>query len=264
MKRQVAVLAVGLTLCAAVLAGDDATKPGKAAVKGVSLSVNQKLDKGNFPFAGNSSITLNLLVSTPGKKLLAVDPSSKVSEFRDDRDTDLIKVNQFGKPTFSLSSFAKDHSAALVSVSSFGAAPARGASKLLLKGSLVLHTGSDEKTTEEKEVELKEKTEAKLGGDLTLRVTREKGFAGGGPSFVILAPNPAIKSVTLKDAEGKDVGNTPGFGFGFGTYYNSFEKAWTTSFSLPKPATKIKVTVGYYSKTNRMTVPVDLALGIGL
>src|SRR5262249_39079896 len=134
--------------------------------------------------------------------------------------------------------------------------PAKGAAKLILKGDLVVVCGLEEKTTAEKEVAMKEKTEAKLG-DFTLKVNQEKGFGGAGANFTLTAARPIIKSVTVKDADGKTV-ETSNFGnYGFG-------KTWTYNYSLRKVVEKPKITITYFSKEEKVTVPINLSLGVGL
>jgi hypothetical protein len=84
------------------------------------------------------------------------------------------------------------------------AAPAKGASKIVLKGNLVMTCGVGEKTSEEKEVELKAHTEAKIG-DITLKVTEEKGLGGSGAHFTVTPAGHVLKAVNFKDADGKPV-----------------------------------------------------------
>jgi hypothetical protein len=134
--------------------------------------------------------------------------------------------------------------------------PAKGASKILLKGQLVMNCGVEESTTEEKEMELKLNTDVKAG-DFTLKVTQVKGFAGNGPLFTVTPAGPIVKNVNVKDAEGKAVAATL-----WGT--NSKGKIWTKTFSLKKEITKGKFTVTYFSKQEKVTVPVDVAVGVGL
>jgi hypothetical protein len=120
----------------------------------------------------------------------------------------------------------------------------------------VVRCGTDAKTTEAKEVEFKDKGEAKMG-DFTLKVTQAKGFGDAGASFTISATKPDIKSITIKDGDGKEVElNT------YGHY--GFDKSWTYSYSLKKALEKGKVSITYFSKDEKVTVPVELSVGLGL
>src|SRR5262249_26239725 len=137
-----------------------------------------------------------------------------------------------------------------------GVTPARGSNKLSLKGNLVLTCGIEEKTTDAKEVAMKAKTKEDIG-DFKLQVTQEKGFGTQGASFSIMASKPNIKSVTVKDADGKEVKVLSFGNFGFG-------KMWTFNFALEKVVEKAKVSVTYFSKEEKVTVPVELSFGLGL
>jgi hypothetical protein len=148
-----------------------------------------------------------------------------------------------------------DRTRVIVSVSS-SIAPSKGATKIHLMGNLVLVAGLDEKTTDEKEVAMKMNTETKVG-DFTLKVTQEKGFAGGGATFTVTSKKPNIKSVTAKDAGGKAVEVSSGFSYGFGN-------SWTYTYSLKTAVEKPKIAITWYSKEEKVPVPVDLEVGVGL
>jgi hypothetical protein len=250
---------LGLALATAVVAGDDdKTKQVKATVEGTMLQVNKKLDQKNYPFSG-ASVSLSALVSLTGKQILSVDSAaSKLTEFRDDKDTDFLKAAGFFKPSFRQNALATDRASVVVGVGVFGTGPAKGASKILVKGSLVLICGTDEKTTDEKEVEMKDKAEATVG-DFSIKVTQEKGFGGSGASFTITANSPSLKTVNVKDADGKTVETMT-----FGAPFQNFDKKWTASYTLKKVVAKPKISITYFSKEEKVTVPVDLGVGVGL
>jgi len=259
MTRKVAVLALALALCATVAGAGDKTK-GKATVEGSSLQVSKKLDQKNYPYSG--SVNVSALVSYPGKQILVVDTAaSKVTELKDDKGTDFLKSSGFFKPSFNQQMMAKDRASVVVGTGSYGVGPVGGATKIILKGSVVLICGQDEKTTEAKEVEIKNNTEVKFD-DFTLKVYQEKGFAGSGGSFNISSTKPTFKSVTVTDADGKTVEVRPGFFFGPPSFTPN--KTYGNAFNLAKPVTKVKVKITYFTKEEKVTVPVDLALGAGL
>jgi hypothetical protein len=261
MLRRLAVLVAAVIVCAAVASADDKdkTKPGKATIEPTSLSVNRKLDPMRFPFSSPST-SVALEVRLKGKQLLlqAVDSSkSKVTEFKDDKGTDLLPKEAFFKPSFSQVQVARDRSAVVVSYYSSAAAPVKGATKVTIKGELLLVCGSEEKTTDEKEVEMKAKTEAKLG-DFTIKIDTEKGFGNSGGSFTLTSDKPNFKSLQVKDADGKAVET-----FTFGTPY-FFNKKWNMAYSLRKQVAKPKISITYYSKEETVKVPVDVSIGLGL
>ena len=258
MMRRLVVLTVGLTLCVAMgtMAGEDKTKPGKATVEAYSLSVYRKLDQKKFGY-GADSLSMAAVVSYPGKHILGVDSTgSRVSDIRDDKDTNLLQ-GTFFKPSFFGGTFARDRSAVVVNTNS-GRRPAKGANKVTVKGSVVLVCGMDEKTSEAKEVENKANTEAKFG-DFTLKVNQEKGFGNSGPTFTVSSKKRTFKSVTVKDADGKEV--TPTLAF----FPQPFvPNMFMNTFSLPKGTSKMTISITYFEKEEKVTVPIDLSIGLGL
>jgi hypothetical protein len=255
MFRSLVVMTAGLAFCVALARADD-TKPAKATVEPVSLSVTKKLDdKDSFGGFGFASTAIHFKLAYPGKQILSIDEASKITEFQDDKKTSLLGTG-FLKARFNSSSISKDRSKMIVYVST-SANPGKGATKVTLKGDLMLRCGTDEKTTEAKEVAFKSNTEAKLG-DFTLKVTNEKGFADNGASFTLQATKPNIKSVTVKDADGKEVEAMSFW------QPSGYDKSWTYTYTLKKALEKGKVTVTYFSKDEKVTVPIELSAGLGL
>jgi hypothetical protein len=259
MIRKLVALTLGLVLCAAVAvgAGEDKTKPGKATVELTSLSVSRQLADKAIGYSSNS-VSLSFAVRCPGKYILALDPTeTKVSEFKDDKGTILNKGNAFFTPNFSQGIFAKDRSGLSVYLNSFSQTTARGATKLIVKGNLVLVCGVKEKSTKEVEVEMKDKAKAKIG-DFDLEVNRAKGFSGG-PDFTITSASPTLKGIKIVDADGKEQPE-----IGAQNFYSTFLKKWSANFSLNKPLAKAKITLTYFDKTEKVTIPVDREVGVGL
>jgi hypothetical protein len=253
MKRLLAGLAALVLWAAGAGAGGDATKPGKTTIEPVYFSASRKLDDKKFGFSSEST-SFQFVLAVPGKQFLGVEPTSKISELKDDKGTSLLSTG-FIQSNFAMNRIATDRSAMVVGIYS-NVAPAKGASKIHLKGNLVVRCGLEEKSTDEKEVELKDKAEAKMG-DYTLKVTQEKGFGGFGGMFSITGTSPNIKSVSVKGDDGTAVEVITGFSTGFGT-------SWTTNYTLRKPVKKGKISVTYFSKDEKVTVPVDITIGLGL
>jgi hypothetical protein len=62
------------------------------------------------------------------------------------------------------------------------------------------------------------------------------------------------------DAEGKLGDLTKGMGSGYSRSFNRVKYL----YSLARPAKKVKFAITWYSKQEKVAVPVDLAVGIGL
>jgi hypothetical protein len=101
---------------------------------------------------------------------------------------------------------------------------------------------------------------AERGPDFTIAVTEEKGFAGG-PAFTITPTDRVIKHLTIEDAEGKLGDLSKGLGT---STFSASGKPGVKTYFLSKPVKKMKVGITYWSKQEKLTVPVDLSVGVGL
>jgi len=263
--RKLMLLSACLTVCAALAVADDKKDASKDKTKSeptltpTALSVLRKVDTKQFRFGLNTDQTnVTFMVQYPGKQLLGVDASSTLSSLKDDKGNSLIDDKGFFKTNFNTyAQVANDRTAMLVSVNAFNKAPGKGASKVLVKGDLVVLCGTDEKSEEFKKVEFKDKGEVKAG-DFALKVTQEKGFGNQGATFSLISPSNAVKKLVVKDADDKEVELYPGNTFA------SSPKEFTTVYTLTKPLKEGKATVTYFAKTEKATVPVDLSVGVGL
>jgi len=233
---------------------EDKTK-SEPTVTPYSVSITGKLDQKVFPYSGADMTTLAFAVSVPKKPLLGVDmEGSKVDKFQDDKGNSLIE----GRGFFQQQGISPDRSAMLVGVYVYNKRPGKGASKLTLKGELSLAYGTDEKSEEMKKVKFEAKNTAKAG-DFEVTVTQEKGtFGVEGPMFTLKSKTRAIKGVTIKDGEGTEYEVQS-----YGTF-GGFQQEWTTSFAVKKAIKEGTITVHYYSKEEKVKVPVDLTVGLDL
>jgi len=252
-----AAILPALLLVTALARGGDPSKAPKATVEAVGVSVSKKVEedekKGYLLRGANTSVTL--LIHVPGRQVLAIDPASKVTTFKDDKGKD-IKSELF-PPRFDsyLFSFSKDKSKTMTNVGVM-AAPTPGSTKILVKGELVLFVGSETKEVE-KEVAFKKGETAKIG-DFTLRVEDETGFGGtGGPRFVVESAAPVMEKIIVESADGKDqqAVSFPG---------HDPKRGWLYTGSVQNKLDRGKGKIRYYSKHEKLAVPVDLSAGTGL
>jgi hypothetical protein len=266
--RKLLLLSACLVTCAALAFADDKdkkdekkedkTKSEPTAVA-TEIAVNRKLDPKLFMYAsGNDQTRVTFMLRYPGKQFLGVDATSKLATMKDDKDNSLLDPKSFFQTNFStFPQIAMDRSAMLVSINAYGKAPGKGATKVLIKGDLVVVCGIDEKTEEVKKFEFKDKGEAKAG-DFKVTVNREKGaFGAEGPEFTLTSKIRGVKSVVIKDADDKVAELFPRGSFGGGDN-------WSFSYALKKPLKEGKVLITYFSKEEKVKVPIDLSVGIGL
>jgi len=251
-----------LVACAAqVLADDkkDDKKDDKAKkepiLAPVELSVRRQPDSKVFEgLTGGNSVRVEFALAYPGKQLLRVDSSSKITSIADDKGNSLLQEKDFFPPNFYGSQTSRDRSSILVSTST-NKVPGKGAFKVRVKGEVVLVVGADEKTEETKKLKFEAKTTAKAG-DLSIKVTAEKGMFGAeGPTFEVSGKSQSLKSVEVKDADGKAAE-------AFQQSWFSGGDDWTHQYALRKPLKEGKIIVTYFAKQEKVKVPVDLSFGI--
>jgi len=261
--RHLLLLSACLLACAALASAADDKKDEKkedktkseASVSPLSIVVSRKLDGKAFPYAGSDVTSFSFVVSVPKKPLLGVDPEgSKVTKFEDDKGNSLM--DEKFPPQFFLGQVAQDRSAMTVSLYGNNKRPGKGAGKLVLKGDLSAVYGTDEKTEEMKKFEFKAKNKAKAG-DFEVTINQEKGFNVEGPAFTMTSKTRAVKGVTIKDDDGKEVELQSYGSFGFG-------ENWTFNYAAKKAIKEGTITVTYYSKEEKVKVPIDLSASLDL
>jgi hypothetical protein len=262
--RKLLLLSACLMACAALALADDKKDEKKedktkseATITPSELAISRKVES-KLPYGGFSDGTrVSFILTYPKKHLLGVDKTSKMASMKDDKDNSLIDDKQQFSGGFSeFAQVAEDGSAMLVTASAFLKAPGKGATRILIKGDLVVLCGADEKTVESKKIEFKEKTKGKAG-DFDVEVTREKdGFGADGPGFTVTTKSRGMRSLVVKDADGKSV--------------EVLKRGWyggdqrTYNYALAKPLKEGTIHVTYFSKEEKVKVPIDLSVGLDL
>lgn len=220
---------------------------------------------GQFATEGTS---VTLLVSHPGKTILGLDEKkSHLTSFTDDKKADLLKakpkpknqgiVFNFGPADgspFKVENRPDGHSCWVKVVGPN--LPAQGASKITLKGHLVLNCAATEKTVEHKNVALTNGTKMKAG---SIPITVIAGQPDAGFALEVDGPISALKSVTFFDADGKEMKSRSNATSSY-TIGNTTRSS--QSYSLEKPVAKATIRVTYFD-TEDLIVPIDVAVGVG-
>jgi hypothetical protein len=264
-----ACCALGLVTAFAVAADEkkDDTKKMSVRVFGLSIYKPKPEDRTRGFYFGPST-TVQAVISVPDKAILTLDQkASKLTSFTDDKKTNLYKTVAFGfsQPWVSpyYSPLSKDRKSIAVNFQG-NQAPATGANKILIKGSVAVICGKDEKTAEKKDLEFKKGTKAKFG-PLELEITTPYP---GAPNltFVFTSDKPIIKDVKFTDPDGKAVNASTGFG-GIAPPGGKIRTVYylNTPFGKkPEKLEKVTIKLTYYDKTETVKVPIDLSTGIGL
>ena len=96
----------------------------------------------------SDSIILNLKVTVPGHELLRLEADSKLTTFADDKGNSLLDPKAFPRPAFSGSILSLDRASMIVVAANYNRAPAEGATKVHIKGNLVITHGLEVKSAE--------------------------------------------------------------------------------------------------------------------
>jgi hypothetical protein len=254
------LLAVGAALLAA---DDNKSVKGKISPKlqVLSLTIHKAPpSKPGVLMMFNNGVQMELMVSLPKRFITGVDvKASKLDRFSDDKNNALFKKSGglLGGGLNWLSEFLirYDPDGESVTVQFQGAnPPGKGAGKILLKGSLNVKCGAEEKVTDAKELNLKSKEEADVG-PFKVRVNQFGGIE-------VLSSDENVKKIEFLDDKGKPIM--------FGTQNrtrNPAPKEKLThiySYFLFVKPDKCTVKVHYFNKVETVTVPLDLRVGLSL
>jgi hypothetical protein len=262
MKRWLSALGL-LAAGTALLAGEDKkTADDKLAVKiqVVSLSIYKAPPPkpGTFMAIPNG-LNMEVMVSLPGRFITGVDANgSQLDRFTDDKDNVLFKKGLFGMRTHWVQEFGMRFNPAGESVTVLIRGtdpPGKGAERILLKGSLNVNCGSDEKVTDAKEMAMKPKEEAEVG-PFKVRV------GPFGSAVEVVSNEENLKNVEFLDAKGKAIftgvptrGPMPS---------EKGKTAHHCNYFLAGKFEKFAVKIHYFTKTETVKVPLDLRVGLSL
>lgn len=257
---------VSLCLLAAatvLLAADDKSakdkKSAKIQVTSLSISKAPPPKPGTFMLQGNG-LLMDIMISLPGRFITGLDAkASKLDRFTDDKDNALFKKSGglFGGGANWLNEYAirfdPDGESVVLQVKGTST-PAKDAEKILLKASLNLKYGSEDKTTDAKALTLKAKAEADIG-PFKVRV-------GQFGNIEIWSSDENIKKVEFLDDKGKPImTGLPGRNRNPST---KERLSYGYSYFLLGKRDKLSIKIHYFTKVETIKVPLDLRVGLGL
>ncbi|MBA4065403.1 MAG: hypothetical protein C0501_17155 [Isosphaera sp.] len=202
-------------------------------------------------------------VELPGQNIVAGDLAKcRVDSFTDDLKTDLLATpDPLARPAVSgsLTWLSKEPNNFTFRTPGH---PAKGATKVRIKGSLTLVVGTGEKELEKKDVELKTKAGVDLGiGTIKMKLD---GFnPAGAPTFYVYDGNRPLTSVALIGGDGKEIRSR----LVSSMYGNDKAGKPVHQATITVPDKKVErctVRVKYYDTVEEVKVPFDLEVGPGL
>jgi hypothetical protein len=250
------VHALGLTIYKSVPAPKAEPEPSASGTDGAVFNAGP-----------TASMNMMFRVDLPGRNVIGIDESaSKLTEFGDDKGTDMLKADPAHPTFFSEASFtprpradSEPHSVTIDLARP--QAPATGALKISLKADLVVLCSDSAKTAEHKDAAVKVGTKITAGpfsctiaeieasevGDFKFQVTlrSSQSFKGN------------VKDLSFVDPDGKPL-KSQLFSDGSGS------KIFTRTYGLDRQVDKVTVKVVYFDKVESIHVPVELSAGVGL
>lgn len=250
-------------VCVAVPAADEkkASDDKKSAkVKVTSLSISKAPPAKRGTFGRPNGVRMETMVSLPGRFIVGLDPkTAKLDSFTDDKSNVLFKKGGglFGGANW-LTEFGMlfDPDGESVAFEIIGTnPPGKGAEKILLKGSLNVKVGSEEKATDKKEMALKPKEEAEVG-PFKVQVNQ---FVN---RVEVLTDEENIKKVEFFDDKDKPIqSGRPGRAR---VPADKGKMVHQYSYFLIGNPKKFTIKVHYFTKVESVTVPLDLRVGLDL
>ena len=208
-----------------VVAADDkpaAADRGEPSVRAYALNVNNPPKEAPKEIVSPAYAGVYLLIQVPGKQIVAIDSAATKLALTDDKGTDLVAPNSLGN-----SSLATDKSKEQGRLYVLGSkAPAAGATRVRVKGELVLLCGTGEKTAMAEKFAVRDKEKVSVGPAAFEVVTVKDKL-----TVTLNTETASVKSVTFTDADGKSLmaGGTINLKAAGG------KVSQTASFTLPEP-----------------------------
>jgi hypothetical protein len=259
------VLAAGFTSLAHAQRDGGRTPPpgGDIKVQVSELQIQKKIPKElRFDdFDMYATTRMRVLFMIPDKVLLGLDVGAcKLTSFKDDKGTDLTKADGFFTPKW-VDYFdmrvSKDGKNCLVNMY-FPGVPVTGATKVILKATLVVLEGKDEKSEEKKDMTLTE-AGTEVGQFVVAAPKFIKPFGNRTP-VEILSPSNNIKEVKFFDGNGNAlmthfISRNPTF---------DAKPRYRVEYDVENLPKNFTVRIAYFGRTEQVQVPVDLETGIGI
>jgi hypothetical protein len=227
-----------------------AADPQAPSAKAYALNINHPPKDAPKEIVSPPYIGVYVFIQTPGKQIVALDPAETKLTLTDDKGTDLMPKSPVSGPSIPTAN-SRDQARLYVTGAKM---PVAGATRVKLKGDLVLLCGTAEKTASAEKFALKDKEKVEVG-PASFEVALQKGRT----VVNLKAASASVKSVTFTDAEGKPlaVGGTLNLNTSGGKI------GQTAVFVPPAKTETLGIKVTYYEKVEAVKIPVDTDTGVG-
>lgn len=210
---------------------------------------------------------IRLLIQDSPLEIVGLDTkASKITSFTDDRKTNLAAQRPSGAARvapirFRATGEASKH--AIVEIFQPGA-PVPGATKVLLKGQLVLRCGEGEKSVEQKDVPLDHGSQITAGPfPLEIQNALDQKFGNANFTLVVSGNQPleSIKRIEFLDAAGQPLKSI--FITSVDTRYVDNSTSYIRQYGLPERLDTATVRIVQFANSKNVTLPLNLEIGVG-
>lgn len=218
-------------------------------------------------FNWSSGTSVALLVKSDGAKIVSLnEKKSKITVFADDKGTDFMKVkSRFSNQPckFEWSEVSEDGVALGTTIASPGL-PAKGAKSLIIKGELIVATGS--KFEEKKSGKVKPVDDAVIEvGGYSFNVVKTGDPKWGEMKFQLTLSTSddleTIQGIVFYDQDGEKLEAQDS---GSGTSSFGSKTTYSKTFQFKKKPAELVVGLNLWTDLKVITLPVDLNVGAGL
>jgi hypothetical protein len=234
-------------------------------VKVIGLSVakaDPSLPTGAATASGlPGGVWLHLAVAVEGKNVFGLDVDGlKVAAFTDDTGTDLIKADAAGNISLAYGAAPDDRGKGIILHIGARQPAAPAAKAVKLSGRLLLVAGSDEKTADLPQQSLAKGAKVEFGGmSLTVANVRPNG-TGRIFTFTSDSDLTTVKSISFV-ADGKTLSSQR---VGVTKTRLGSSSVYVLDVLTDLPGSEAGIKAAWYEKVERLTVPLNLTVGVGL
>jgi len=227
-----------------------AAEPEAPSAKAYALNINHPPKDAPKEIVSPPYIGVYVFIKVPGKHVVALEPTETKLTLTDDKGTDLTAKSPVSGPSIPTAN-SRDQARLYVTGAKM---PVAGATRVRVKGELVLLCGAGEKTATAEKFAVKDKEKVEVG-PASFEVAIQKGRT----VVNLKSTSASVKAVTFTDAEGKPltVGGTVTLGVSGG------KVGQTAVFVPPAKTETVGIKVVYYEKVESVKVPVDTDTGVG-
>lgn len=244
----------------AVLAPARGEEKPKAEVLGLLIRKPvPKAGREPDPFS-QAGTFLEMGIVAPDREIVALDTDASKATAKDDKGTDLMSkasAGRFRSEVFTMLPRISDDRHRVGFRLWFPGTPAAGSTHAAVAGSVVLLCGTGVKTAAFEGVATGKPGEVK-SGPFTLTVGKR---TEDGLDLTLTTDKPIFRGVTFVGPDGQKLTAQQ---IGSGTVRVFEKETHTRDFSLAKPPDTITAKVEYFEKTERVEVPLEAKVGLGL